>query len=192
VLRLIEGGSGARISGERAFPRHRVMRHHGRMSDHLPAAGGAARSPRAISRPALRVRSRTSGFTLIEVIVVIVVIAILATLVAPNVFRHVGAAKSATAQSQVEMLGAALDAYRLDVGHYPTTAEGLNALQVTPAGATAWRGPYLRKAVPNDPWAKPYVYVSPGQVNPTGYDLVTYGADGRPGGEGDDADVKSW
>jgi general secretion pathway protein G len=135
------------------------------------------------------------GFTLIEILVVIVVIAILATLVAPNVFRHVGAAKSATAKSQIEMIGAALDAYRLDNGSYPTTDQGLAALQIQPSGdpaPTNWRGPYLRKAVPNDPWGHPYLYKSPGDVNPNGYDLLTYGADGKPGGEGDDADVTSW
>jgi general secretion pathway protein G len=136
-----------------------------------------------------------SGFTLIEILVVIVVIAILATLVAPNIFRHVGAAKDATARSQIEMLGAGLDAYRLDNGGYPPTEQGLSALQVAPTtdpAPTNWRGPYLRKALPNDPWGRPYLYKSPGEANPTGYDLSSYGADGKVGGEGDDADVDSW
>jgi general secretion pathway protein G len=140
-------------------------------------------------------RSVRRGFTLIEILVVIVVIAILATLVAPNVFRHVGAAKDATARSQIEMLGAALDAYRLDNGMYPSTEQGLGALQVQPVTEpmpTNWRGPYLRKEVPNDPWGRPYVYRSPGEVNPTGYDLLSLGADGKLGGEGEDADVTSW
>jgi general secretion pathway protein G len=135
------------------------------------------------------------GFTLIEILVVIVVIAILATLVAPNVFRHVGAAKSATAKSQIEMIGAALDAYRLDNGSYPSTEQGLAALQTQPTSEPVpgnWRGPYLRKAVPSDPWGRPYLYKSPGDANPNGYDLLTYGADGKQGGEGDDADVTSW
>ena len=139
--------------------------------------------------------SARRGFTLIEILVVIVVIAILATLVAPNVFRHVGAAKSATAKSQIEMLGAALDAYRLDNGSYPTTEQGLAALQAVPTMEPVpgnWRGPYLRKALPNDPWGRPYLYKSPGDANPNGYDLLTYGADGKPGGDGDDADVTSW
>lgn len=139
-------------------------------------------------------RARTAGFTLIEVLVVVVMIAILATLVAPNVFRHVGGAKRSTARSQVEMIGAALDAYRLDVGRYPTAAEGLEALNAAPAGGAAagWNGPYLKKRVPLDPWKRPYVFRSPGEVDPSGYDLLSLGEDGRPGGEGDAADVVSW
>jgi general secretion pathway protein G len=143
-----------------------------------------------------RTRSRHHpAFTLIELLVVIVVIAILATLVAPNVFQHVGAAKDATARSQIEMLGAALDAYRLDNGRYPTTAQGLAALWTAPTTdprPSNWRGPYLRKDVPLDPWKHPYVFTSPGAVNPTSYDLVSYGSDGKPGGDGDAADIVSW
>jgi general secretion pathway protein G len=149
-----------------------------------------------MNRPVLsRLRTaRRSGFTLIEILVVIVVIAILATLVAPNVFQHVGAAKDATAKSQIEMMGAALDAYRLDAGAYPTTQQGLQALVETPSvdAPANWRGPYLRKAVPLDPWRRPYIYLAPGEVNVNGYDLLSYGADGLPGGEGDNADVTSW
>lgn len=136
-----------------------------------------------------------AGFTLIEIIVVIVVIAVLASLVAPNVFKHVDNARDTSARAQVEMLGAALDAYRLDTGHYPSTQEGLDALLRAPAGAEAgrWKGPYLRKsAVPMDPWGHAYQYASPGRVNPTGYDLLSFGADGQPGGDGDNADVTSW
>jgi general secretion pathway protein G len=135
------------------------------------------------------------GFTLIEVLVVIAVIAMLAALVAPNVFQHVGTAKDATARSQIELLGAALDAYRLDNGRYPSTDQGLEALQAEPSLQplpSNWRGPYLRKAVPVDPWGAPYVYVSPGEVNPRGYDLFSLGADGEPGGEGEDTDIVSW
>lgn len=137
---------------------------------------------------------RRPGFTLIEILVVIVVIAILATLVAPNVFQHVGAAKSATAKSQIEMLGAALDAYRLDSGAYPATQQGLDALWEKPTvdPPVNWRGPYLRKPVPLDPWGRAYVYQFPGQQNPIGYDLLSFGADGKPGGEGEDADIVSW
>ena len=132
------------------------------------------------------------GFTLIEILVVIAVISLLAALVAPNVFRHVGTAKDAAAKSQIEMLGAALDAYRLDNGRYPTTAQGLEALWEEPTAEprpSNWRGPYLRKAVPPDPWNSPYLYASPGELHPNGYDLVTLGADGQPGGEGEDADI---
>ena len=134
------------------------------------------------------------AFTLIEILVVIVVIAILATLVAPNVFQHVGTAKATTAKSQIEMLSSALDAYRLDTGTYPGTAQSLMALNELPTmdPPTNWRGPYLRKAVPLDPWGRPYVYMFPGEANPKGFDLLSYGADGKLGGEGEDADVVSW
>src|ERR1041384_4318412 len=105
--------------------------------------------------------ARRSGFTLIEILVVIVVIAILATLVAPNVFQHVGAAKSATAKSQIEMLSTTLDAYRLSTGSYPTSEQGLEALRERPTvdPPPNWAGPYLSKPVPLDPWNRPYVYV---------------------------------
>ncbi len=135
------------------------------------------------------------GFTLIEILVVIVVISVLAALVAPNVFRHVGTAKEAAARSQIEMLGAALDAYRLDNGKYPSTAQGLDALWQLPTAEPRplnWRGPYLRKNVPADPWGNPYVYLSPGEVNVQGYDLVALGADGQVGGEGEDTDITNW
>jgi general secretion pathway protein G len=135
------------------------------------------------------------GFTLIEIVVVITVIAILATLVAPNVFRHVDSAQDATARAQIEMLGAALDAYRLDNGRYPTTQQGLAALRTSPSAdprPRSWRGPYLRRDVPLDPWDNAYVYVSPGNENPNGFDLLSYGSDGRPGGEADAADIVSW
>ena len=136
-----------------------------------------------------------AGFTLIEILVVIAVLAMLAALVAPNVFQHVGTAKDATARSQIELLGAALDSYRLDNGRYPTTDQGLEALWEPPTIQplpSNWRGPYLRKSVPEDPWGNPYIYISPGEVNPRGYDLLSLGADGQLGGEGDDADVVSW
>ncbi len=139
-------------------------------------------------------RATRRGFTLIEILVVIVVIGILATLVAPEIFKHVGAAKAATAKSQIEMFGSALDAYRLDNGHYPTTQQGLNALWEMPTvdAPANWRGPYLRKPVPLDPWNVAYLYLSPGQVNLNGYDLLSYGSDGKPGGVGEDADITSW
>ncbi|HEX6745859.1 MAG TPA: type II secretion system major pseudopilin GspG [Longimicrobium sp.] len=144
---------------------------------------------------ALRQRRPLMGFTLIEVLVVIVVITVLATLVAPNVFRHVGGAKEATAKTQLEMLGSAVDAYRLDNDEYPTTEQGLAALRARPAAGPAprnWRGPYLRRDVPLDPWGRPYLYRSPGAANPEGYDLLTLGRDGREGGDGEDADVLGW
>jgi general secretion pathway protein G len=126
---------------------------------------------------------------------VIVVITVLATLVAPNVFRHVGSAKEATAKTQLEMLGSAIDAYRLDNDAYPSTEQGLAALRTRPAAGPAppsWRGPYLRRDVPMDPWGRPYVYRNPGVANPEGYDLLTLGRDGHEGGQGEDADVLGW
>lgn len=138
---------------------------------------------------------RRAGLTLIEVLVVIVVLGVLATLVAPNVFRHVGASREATAHTQIEMLGAALDAYRLDNGVYPTTAQGLEALRREPLSEPRprnWRGPYLRGEVPPDPWGRAYRYRSPGEENAWGYDLFSYGSDGEEGGEGEAGDILSW
>jgi general secretion pathway protein G len=135
------------------------------------------------------------GFTLIEVMVVVVVITLLAALVAPNVFRNLGTAKAGTAVSQMEMLSAALDAYRLDNGRYPTTDQGLDALWTEPTlepRPGAWNGPYLRKRVPLDPWGNSYIYRFPGQENAHGFDLLTYGADGRPAGEGDHSAIRAW
>jgi general secretion pathway protein G len=139
--------------------------------------------------------NETGGFTLIEMMVVLAIIGTLALLVGPSILRNVGDANVAAAKTQVETFALALDVYRLDTGSYPTTDEGLAALRVRPIGASApsgWRGPYLRKAVPPDPWGRPYVYVAPGVRNPDGFDLYTLGKDGRPGGDGENADVTSW
>ena len=132
------------------------------------------------------------GFTLIELLVVIVVITILAGLVGPMVFRNVGDAKVTAAKAQLELFGLALDQYRLDNDYYPSTTQGLEALRNAPTGgpsARNWRGPYLKKSIPMDPWGHPYIYKSPGDKNPNGYDLLTYGRDGKPGGDGEDADL---
>jgi general secretion pathway protein G len=140
-------------------------------------------------------RLTARGFTLMELLVVIAVIGVLATLVAPSIFQHVGAAKDATARSQIEMLGAALDAYRLDNGRYPSSRQGLDAVWNAPSTdprPSNWRGPYLRKAVPLDPWGHPYLYKSPAEQSRGGFDLLTYGADGKPGGQGDDTDITNW
>lgn len=132
------------------------------------------------------------GFTLIEILVVVVIIAILATLVAPNVFQHVGSARETTARSQIEMLGAALDAYRLHVGRYPSSQEGLAVLWERPAGApSTWRGPYVRRPVPMDPWGHAYDYEASGAQGETTYRLVSFGADGKRGGEGEARDIDS-
>ena len=134
--------------------------------------------------------SVSSGFTLIELLVVMVIIGLLAALVAPRFIRQEEKAKVKAAKAQIELLGTALDTFRLDAGRYPTTQEGLEALRRKPGGLTGWDGPYLKKNVPLDPWRKPYMYGSPGQNGP--YDIISYGADGSPGGEGDDQDINSW
>jgi len=139
--------------------------------------------------------SSRSGFTLIEMMVVLAIIGTLAMVVAPSVLRNVSDANVTAARSQVDVFAVALDAYRLDTGEYPPTAAGLATLRTRPDGENArpgWRGPYLRKAVPLDPWRRPYEYRSPGTSNPESYDLYSLGRDGRPGGEGEDADVTSW
>ena len=128
------------------------------------------------------------GFTLVELMVVVVIIGLLAALVAPKFFGKVEQSKTNTAQAQIELFGAALDQFRLDVGRYPTTSEGLVALR-TSTGEN-WQGSYLRKEVPNDPWRRPYIYTSPGSHDD--YDLVSYGADGVQGGEKENTDVVSW
>ena len=136
-------------------------------------------------------KTEVKGFTLIELLVVIVVISLLAGTVAPLVFRNVGDAKVAAAKAQLEVFGLALEQYRLDNDYYPSTEQGLESLRTPPAGAPStrnWRGPYLRKAVTLDPWGNPYQYVSPGFRNPTSYDLMSLGRDGKPGGDGEDGD----
>lgn len=137
----------------------------------------------------------TSGFTLLELLVVLAIIATLVAVVAPSIFRNVGDAKTAAAKSQIEIFGLALDTYRLDNNAYPTTAAGLAALRTKPTagdGPPNWRGPYLQKDVPLDPWGRPYVYVAPGLANPASYDLYTLGRDGKVGGTDEDADITSW
>ena len=129
------------------------------------------------------------GFTLIELIVVMVILGLLAALVGPRFFGKVEKATQSAAKTEVEMLGQALDLFKLDTGKYPTTAEGLNALMVNP-GIPNWDGPYLKKALPIDPWKRPYNYQSPGTHGD--YDLSSYGPDGSPGGEGENKDINSW
>ena len=135
-----------------------------------------------------------SGFTLLELLVAITIIAILAGVVSPMIFRNVDDAKVSAARTQIEAFGLALDTYYLHCGGYPSTAEGL-AVLVTRPDSTAcpgWRGPYLKKAVPSDPWGRPYLYLGPGAVNPASYDLSSLGKDGTPGGVDDAADLTSW
>lgn len=131
-----------------------------------------------------------NGFTLLELLVVLVILGLLASYVGPKYFTQIGKSETKVARAQLDALSKALDQYRLDVGHYPGTAQGLVALITRPGGEPAWAGPYLTKNVPNDPWNRAYIYVSPGQHGD--YDLSTLGKDGRVGGEGADTDVTSW
>jgi len=133
---------------------------------------------------------RERGFTLIEIMVVIIILGLLSALVAPKFFGKIDQARFRTAKTQIEMLGAALDSFRLDVGRYPTTEEGLISLREEPSSLKRWLGPYLPKDVPPDPWGNPYIYVSPGEHG--SYDIISHGQDGQEGGEKNDRDVESW
>ena len=130
------------------------------------------------------------GFTLLELLVVIVIIGLLAGLVAPRYFEQVGKSHTKIAKAQIDSLEKALDQYRLDVGRYPTSEQGLAALNTKPQGVDRWTGPYLKKDVPPDPWGAPYLYKSPGEHGD--YDLMSLGSDGQPGGTGEASDVTSW
>ena len=135
------------------------------------------------------------GFTLIELLVVIAIIGTLAAVVAPSIFRNVSDSKIAAARTQIEELGLALNSYRLDNDVFPSTEQGLEALRTRPVSGEAprnWRGPYLTKVLSADPWGRPYIFVSPGLINPQGFDLYSLGRDGKPGGDGEDADITSW
>jgi general secretion pathway protein G len=131
------------------------------------------------------------GFTLIELLVVLVILGLLAALAGPRVIGYLGGAKSDSAQLQIEEFGSALDLFKLDVGRYPSSQEGLQALVQQPGGIDRWNGPYLKKKeVPKDPWGNDYRYASPGQHGP--YDLSSLGADNREGGDGENKDLVSW
>ena len=133
---------------------------------------------------------KARGFTLLELLVVVVIIGLLAGFVAPRYFGQVGKSELAVAKAQIDALEKALDQYRLDVGHYPNNELGLKALVERPANEPKWAGPYLRKAVPLDPWGKPYVYKMPGEKGGD-FDLVSFGKDGQPGGAGEAADISN-
>ena len=132
---------------------------------------------------------RRRGFTLVELLVVLVVLGLLISIVGPRAIGYLGGARSDTARIQMETFAAALDLYRMDMRKYPTAEMGLAALVSAPAGATRWRGPYLNKAeLPLDPWDNAYVYLSPG-TGGAPYRMLSYGADGKEGGEDEDADI---
>jgi general secretion pathway protein G len=134
---------------------------------------------------------RQAGFTLIEIMVVMVIIGLLMALVGPNLIGRSEKAKTQAAAMQIERLGTVLDTFRLDIGRYPTTQEGLQALVQRPSGLERWDGPYLNKGVPKDPWERPYVYRSPGEGGRP-YDIYSLGADGAPGGTDQNRDITSW
>jgi general secretion pathway protein G len=137
------------------------------------------------------ISKRTAGFTLVELLVVLAILGLLAGLVGPQVMKFLGSSKTKTAKLQIEDLVATLDLYRLEIGRYPTAQEGLEALVAKPGNVANWNGPYLKKGVvPKDPWGFEYQYRFPGDHG--GVDLWTLGADNREGGEGENADVKSW
>ncbi|MBI4474838.1 MAG: type II secretion system major pseudopilin GspG [Acidobacteria bacterium] len=131
-----------------------------------------------------------AGITLIELLVVMVIIALFATIVGSRVGRSVDKAKQVAAKSQISEFESVLDQFRLDVGRYPSNEEGLQALRVRPANVANWDGPYLRKDVPLDPWNHAYAYRFPGTHGD--FDLLSFGADGQEGGEGDNADIVNW
>lgn len=138
--------------------------------------------PRSILKP--------SGFTLLELLVVMVIIGLLAGYVGPRYFAQIGKSEIKTARAQIDAFEKALDQYRLDTGHYPSSAQGLTALMARPANEPRWAGPYLKKAVPPDPWGNAYIYKQPGEHGE--FDLLSYGKDGQPGGSDEAADIVNW
>lgn len=131
-----------------------------------------------------------SGFTLLELLVVIAIIGLLAGYVAPRYFSQIGKSEVGVARAQIDAFDKALDQYRLDTGRYPSTEQGLGALNTRPANEPKWQGPYLKKTVPLDPWSRAYVYKQPGDR--AEYDLLSYGKDGALGGAGEAADITNW
>jgi general secretion pathway protein G len=134
---------------------------------------------------------RQAGVTLIEMLVVVTIIALFAALVAPAMLKKGDQARVAAAKAQVNSFSTALGSYKLDTSMYPTSEQGLEALRTKPEGLTQWNGPYLPKEIPNDPWGRPYIYKYPGEHGDEP-DVISYGADGQPGGDGINGDIVSW
>lgn len=139
-----------------------------------------------------KIKNKQNGMTLIELLVVLVILGLIASLAGPQVMKYLGSAKTDTAKQQVHLFDEVLDGYKLDNARYPTTQEGLESLVKAPAGAGNWRGPYLKKnIIPKDPWGNDYKYISPGEQG-RNYEITSMGADGKPGGEGENKDINSW
>jgi general secretion pathway protein G len=138
-----------------------------------------------------KISRREAGVTLIEMMVVVVIIALFAALVLPKMMNQAGKAKRVAARSQINAYMTALGAYKLDTGIYPSTEQGLQALRVKPENVNNWQGPYTDKDISNDPWGNPYIYHYPGEHGDDP-DIMSYGTDGQPGGDGENADIVSW
>lgn len=148
-------------------------------------------SEHAAPRPRRFAGNREAGFTLLELLVVLAIMGLLAAIVAPQVLKYLGSSRTQTAKVQIQNVAAALELYRLDVGRYPTSEEGLNALVTAPSSASGWNGPYLQKASAlKDPWDQPYLYRVPGQHSDV--DVYTLGSDKAEGGVGEARDVGNW
>ncbi len=154
-----------------------------------PAIENMFRPPSSRASRQVSSQGREAGFTLVELLVVLVILVLLASLIAPRVIGYLGSSRSKTAQVQIESLVTSLELFHIDVGRYPTTTEGLEAL-VKPVGTmTGWKGPYLTKTtVPLDPWGKAYLYQAPGKT--AAFDLYTLGRDGKEGGADEDGDIR--
>jgi len=150
---------------------------------------GSRAAQHSVGRRLKSEAGRQGGFTLLELLVVVVIIGLLAGYVAPKYFQQLGKSEVTVAKSQVQSLARALNAYRLDTGHYPSNEQGLNVLNQHPDSEPKWNGPYLENSVPADPWGNPYVYRFVPSKND--FEVISLGKDGKPGGEGEAADVSS-
>jgi general secretion pathway protein G len=151
--------------------------------------GGSTCSTLDVAGCDIDARQSGRGFTLLELLVVMVILGLLAAYVGPRYFAQIGKSETAVARAQIVAFEKALDQFRIDMGRYPTTDEGLNALMVKPVDSAKWNGPYLKKSVPNDPWGRPYSYRAPGATGD--FEIVSLGKDGAPGGTGENADVSN-
>ncbi len=139
-----------------------------------------------------RRRARRAGFTMVELLLVLAILTTLAAIVVPKFTGRSQQAKVTAARTEISNLEVALDAFEVDNGYYPQGDDGILDLMEPPPDAMSWRGPYMKKLVDLDPWGNPYIYECPGEFNVDGYDLLSFGADGKLGGEGDDADIVNW